>query len=163
MLPIVIGVHFTRDVEMLIRGSTSVTPHLDIDYTLRAIPNFHRALYAMSRLQIRDKDTIHTVNKRYYSARCYFERAIYFNASDEISFMLYGMHLHMVGDFVAAEEKYEEADKLGLQSAEFFYNRGLLAFDTGRFNEASKFSDRALVMGYPLMGLRGKLELLRNE
>jgi hypothetical protein len=49
-LPIVLGAHFTPEVEALIRGATSTRPGHDIDYTLRAIPNNPRALYSMMQL-----------------------------------------------------------------------------------------------------------------
>jgi len=155
-LPIVLGAHFTRDVEMLIRGSTSTTPHGDIDYTLRAIPNFHRALYAMSRLQIRD-GLVSNEGFRYYTSRCYFERAVYFNPKDEVSFMLYGMHLHRVGNLVEAEKKYELAEGLGLGSAEFYYNYGLLMLDMGDLVEAKLYANKSYSQGYPLSWLKDRL------
>jgi len=161
-LPIVLGAHFSTEVEMLIRGSTASKVYGDIDYTLRAIPNYHRALYAMSRLQIRDK-VVHDRSWRYYSARCYFERAIYFNSRDEISFMLYGIHLHRVGNLVEAGNKYEVAEELGLASAEFYYNYGLLMVDKEDYKAAVIYSDKAYEMGYPLMGLKNKLKVLVDK
>ena len=44
------GAHFTPVVESLIRGNTASGPGGDIDYTLRAMPNHHRALLATVRL-----------------------------------------------------------------------------------------------------------------
>lgn len=49
------GAHFTPQIEQLIRGKTAVEPGPDIDYTLRAFPNHHRALLSMSRLALRAK------------------------------------------------------------------------------------------------------------
>jgi len=161
-LPIVLGAHFTRDVEMLIRGSTAAKPYGDIDYTLRAIPNFHRALYAMSRIQIRDK-VVHDRLWRYYSARCYFERAIYLNSKDEVSFMLYGLHLHRIGDLKGAVDKYNMAERLGLGSAEFYHNRGLLSFDLGEYDESRAYYERSSDLGYPLLGLKNKLDSLTRR
>jgi len=161
-LPIVLGAHFTKDVEMLIRGTTASTPHGDIDYTLRAIPNFHRALYAMSRLQIRD-GLVSYEGFRYYTSRCYFERAIYLNSKDEISFMLYGLHLHRVGNLKGAVDKYNIAESLGLGSAEFYHNRGLLSFDLGEYAQSRTYYKRSSGLGYPLLGLKNKLDSLTSR
>ena len=55
-LEIVEGEHFTPEVERLERGNRSgVNPGGDIDYTLRASPNHHRALKAMMDLSRKEK------------------------------------------------------------------------------------------------------------
>lgn len=46
--------HFTLEVESLIRGKSSYIWG-DLDYTLRAFPNHHRALYAFARYEIRER------------------------------------------------------------------------------------------------------------
>jgi len=155
-LPIVLGAHFTKEVEMLIRGTTGHTPYGDIDYTLRAIPNYHRALYAMSRLQIRDKRTLKN-SRSHYSSRCYFERAIYFSPKDAVSYMLYGIHLHRIGDLSEAQVKYEMAEGIGLTTAEFYYNYGLLLLDRKDFEKSRLYAKKAYLLGYPLNHLREKL------
>jgi len=155
-LPIVLGAHFTQEVEMLKRGATAHTAYGDIDYTLRAIPNYHRALYAMSRLQIREKSTLKNL-RSHYSARCYFERAIYFSPGDAISYMLYGLHLHRVGNFDGSLSKYRKAEGLGLNTAEFYYNFGLLYLELGEYKQASQYAEKSYGLGYPLDGLRDRL------
>jgi len=156
-LPIVIGAHFTREVEMLIEGSTG-TVYGDIDYTLRAIPNYHRALYAMSRLQIRDGGFDREKNK-YYSSFCYFERAVALQPKDFVSYMLYGIHFHRVGDLKGALNKYTKSEELGNDSAEFYYNFSLLYFDIGNIDLSKYYAEMAYDLGYPLQGLKRKLKL----
>ncbi|TQE90816.1 MAG: hypothetical protein FKY71_20345, partial [Spiribacter salinus] len=93
-LPIVTRAHFTPQVERLERGQSG---HLggDIDYTLRAFPNHHRALDAMSRLAVRE-DTHKPSNMR-YTVRCWFHRAKEFAPDDGMVWMLEGMHHHRLG------------------------------------------------------------------
>jgi len=155
-LPIVLGAHFTQEVEMLKRGATAHTAYGDIDYTLRAIPNYHRALYAMSRLQIREKSTLKN-SRSHYSARCYFERAIYFSPKDSVSFMLYGIHLHRVGSLDESLKMYSKAEYLGLDTAEFNYNISLLYLARGQLDVAREYADKAYSLGYPLSWLKSRL------
>jgi len=70
-LPIVEKFHFTPSVETLVHGNSS-TVAKDLDYTLRAFPNHHRALYAMLRYQLKNKGP---AGAR-YTIECYFDRAL---------------------------------------------------------------------------------------
>jgi len=156
-LPIVINIHFTREVEMLIEGSTG-TVYSDIDYTLRAIPNYHRALYAISRLEIRNGGFDREKNK-YYSSFCYFERAVALQPKDFVAYMLYGIHFHRVGDLNGALNKYNKSEELGNDSAEFYYNFSLLYFDLDEIELSKDYAGKAYALGYPLQGLKKKLKL----
>ena len=49
------GAHFSRENELLIRGTSQDRPGPDIDYTLRAFPNHPRALKSMMDLALREK------------------------------------------------------------------------------------------------------------
>lgn len=156
-LPIVIGAHFTSDVERLIRGSTSSTPHADIRYTLHAIPNYHPALYAISKLERREG----IVKKTMYSSNCYFKRAIYFQPKDAISRMLFGMHLHLSKKFKEAEVQYINALDIQPENPEIHYNLGLLYVDLNDIKKAKYHADIAYGKGYPLRGLANKIKLLK--
>ena len=78
-LPIVEGAHFTPEVEALVRGRTGLVGG-DIDYTLRAFPNHHRALVSMMKLGERMKAP--QVPGAHYSVECYFDRALRFKPND---------------------------------------------------------------------------------
>src|SRR4051794_565696 len=71
--------HFTPEVENGIRGSSGQIGG-DLDYTLRAIPNHHRALASMARIAVRIKSVY--VPGAKYPVECYFERAIRFTPND---------------------------------------------------------------------------------
>jgi hypothetical protein len=150
---IVVKHHFTPEVAALIRGSTAKLPG-DIDYTLRHIPNHYGALDAMARWQLK-----HPVESdRHWSADCYFQRALTFRPKDPRLYMLYGTYLHRAKRPDEAAVAYGKAEKLGLDSPELFYNRGLLEFERNNYEEAAAYASKAYAGGYPLPALRRKLE-----
>ena len=153
-LHIVLDVHFTPSVERLISGNAGYLA-ADLDYTLRAIPNYHRALYAISKYE---KSLGHVPKTAHaYSAECYFKRAIYFQPRDPTSLMLYGMHLHGLKLFKQAELQYKKALALHSDGAEINYNLGLLYIEMKDFVKAQFHADKAYAAGYPLQGLNNKL------
>ena len=155
-LPIVEQHHFDRGVDSLkghAFGASSVGA--DLAYTLRAFPNHHRALDAMGRFQLREKQTPPS-NAR-YSAECWFERAMQFAPKDGTVHMVYGIYLARKGDMHAALERYEEALEMLPESAELHYNMGLLYADLGRYEEALVEAHAAYARNFPLPGLRNKL------
>ena len=155
-MPIVVRAHFTTQVETLKRGETALRPGHDIDYTLRAFPNHHRALHSMAKYQIQSKKS--PPPGAQYSAECYFERAMRFNASDGMVKMIYGIFLHQIGKHSDAVSMYKSALALLPKSAEVHYNLGLALLDIGQVADATKHAKMAYELGYPLPGLRNKLE-----
>jgi len=155
-LPLVNRAHFDQYVETL-RGAArgkNATPYGDLDYTLRAFPNHHRALYAIIRYYQRpegrrDVDT---------PPECYLERAIRFDPDDHNLYTLKGIYLHRMGHLDMALEAYDKAEKLSGGDGELFYNKGLLLFDLGRYTESKAYAEQALERQYPLPGLKEKLK-----
>lgn len=154
-LPIVLGAHFTPKVERLIDGETGALPH-DIDYTLRAIPNYHRALNAISRFEILSKKSTEQFSQN-YSADCFFKRAIYFQPADATTRMLYGMHKHQLKNLDEAEALYLQALAISPKNPEIHYNLGLLYVDKSVLDKAKKHAKVAYAAGYPLPGLNNKI------
>ncbi|PID43529.1 MAG: hypothetical protein CSB48_05555 [Proteobacteria bacterium] len=159
-IPIVLKHHFSSDVERLIRGVTNTDPRGDIDYTLRAIPNYHPALYAISRLELRAKAALKSgmvYRTAHYTADCYFKRAIYFQPRDGIARMLYGLFLHKSGRLSEAEKVYGKALELADDNAELHYNVGLLYLEMKKIDKAKMHAEMAEELGYPLKGLQKRL------
>lgn len=154
-LPIVLGAHFTREVEQLIKGNRGSIIS-DIDYTLRAIPNYHRALAAMAKYQ-RRKHLSANERNQFYSADCYFRRALYFSPSDVTSRMLYAIHLQMTARKDQAAAQYQHALSLAPDYTELQYNYALLLVDLERYDEAVELAKKAYAKGFPLPGLKNKL------
>lgn len=146
--------HFTTQVETLERGQTGAI-ELDIDYTLRAFPNHHRALNAMLKLQLRNgfKPGVWR-----FSAECYFDRALRMKPDDGIARMLFGIYLHKQGRYDEAVPQYKKAIELNPENAEIRYNIGLLYVDMKDYASARKYASEAYDMGYPFPGLKQRLK-----
>jgi tetratricopeptide (TPR) repeat protein len=151
-LPVVESYHFMPRIENPPGGLHKAMGHLD--YTLRAFPNHHRALNTLARYA----KTTGEVNPRFYSVECYFKRAMAFAPKDADVHMLYGNLLSRVGDKKVALEQYEAALGLDAKSPELRYNTGLLYFELGDIAKATEHARVAYAAGYPLPGLRDKLQ-----
>lgn len=155
-LPIVNGAHFSIKVESLKGGINATLAGSDIDYTLRAFPNHHRALDAMGRYHLSYPNRIKPPNAN-YSADCYFKRAIVFRPKDGISRMVYGIFLVRSGKLDGAEKNYRDALELIPGSPELHHNLSLLYILTEDFEAARKHAREAYRLGFPLMGAKNKL------
>lgn len=152
-IPIVEQYHFNRKVESLEGGMTSSNVLADLDYTLRAVPNHHRALYAVSRYELR----MGSAKMKPRTAACYFDRAMKFRPKDANVYLIFGIFLHQSGKQSAALEQYTKAIELDGSMAEAYYNLGLLYLDMDRNEEALMAAKSAYKLGYPLQGLKNKL------
>lgn len=159
-LPIVERAHFTPEVESLQGhkkcGGNGCQLRRDLDYTLRAFPNHHRALLAIVNYDKRRMDEMY--GKLIRPPSCYFERAIYFRPDDATVRMIFGYYLSSTGNAGRALEEYQKALELAPQSAEVHYNLGLLYVDRREYEKARQHAARAYELGFPLPGLRSKLE-----
>ena len=147
--------HFTSSVENLRAGQSSAYVGGDIDYTLRASPNHHRALMALIRLE--QKEKTQRPRGMNFPVECYFQRGERFQPTDGTVKMIYGMYLSQKGRTGDALGKLEQARALGANDANLHYNLGLVYFNLGRFDEALASAHRAYALGFPLPGLRNML------
>lgn len=156
------GAHFFPNVENLRENTPHpnrgyiVVPGSEIDYTLRAFPNHHRALMAASKLALRDKTD--RPNGLKTSIDCYFKSALEFRQDDSYVPMIYGIHLAKKGRTTEAIEYFDKAKLLGDDSANLHYNLGLAYFQVKRYDEALASAQKAYAAGFPLAGLRNMLE-----
>ena len=143
-LQIVETFHFTPEVEALIRGRSGYLGG-DLDYTLRAFPNHHRALIAVMNYGRKMKTTQPEGLPR--QVECYFERAIRFRADDEVARMLYAKFLAGVNRIPEATRELEIVSAAAAAAGNGFtqYNVGLLYFELGQFDRALKQARRVLV------------------
>ena len=146
--------HFTRNVESLKRGSTTILPYGDLAYTLRAWPNHHRALYSISRYQLRLNRKNETIP---IPAECWFQRAVLYSPKDATAYMLFGMYLQKAGRVEMAQEKYQAALDIDPDNIKAHYNYGLFLVSQERYEEAKHHAKRAYDAGFPLPGLRNQL------
>ena len=154
-LPIVLGAHFTPKVEALISGQTTERPGGDIDYTLRAIPNNHRALMSMMRLGEKEK-TLQPSGSR-FTVSCWFERAILFAPDDAIVRMIYSSYLHSKGAAKEVAAQMEFAKFHAKDNPFTHYNIGLHYFDFKNYGQALAQAHKAMALGFVRTALRDQL------
>lgn len=155
-ITIVTGRHFTPEVEALVRGNTTTRPGGDIDYTLRAIPNNHRALIAIMRLGEKEKTTQPAGTG--YSIQCWFERAIVFRPDDGIVRMIYSTYLKSKGRTGEAIAQLDIATTYASDNPFTHYNIGLHFFDLAVYDKALLQAHKAISLGFPQTALRDQLE-----
>lgn len=153
-LAVVENFHFTPNVERLVRGATGALG-ADIGYTLEHFPNHHRALAAMSRLSLRDKNR--KPHGARYTIECYFDRALRYRPDDARVHALYGGYLLALGRSASALEQLEQAARLEPGNASAHYNLGLLYVKTKDYDKARASAHKAYSMGFPLPGLKNQL------
>jgi tetratricopeptide (TPR) repeat protein len=153
-LQVVEQFHFTPNVEGLVRGASGPLG-ADLSYTLEHFPNHHRALAAMTRLALRDK------NRKPHGARytvdCFYERALRYRPRDARVRSLYGSYLLALGQADAALEQLEQASALEPENPTAHYNLGLLYLRKKDYDKARASAWKAYGMGFPMDGLKKKL------
>lgn len=151
-LYLVESAHFTKEVEMLIKGNTATNAVGDLDYTLRAFPNHHRALYAMMRYQQKQPDHSRP------PVECYYQRAMNFSPNDYRVMQLYAHYLTKKKKPQMAISVYKKA--LSTQSAPpaINYSLGLLYFDMKKVDDAVEQAKIAYSGGVKKSKLARKLK-----
>lgn len=160
-LLLVEGAHFFPNVENLRENTPHpnrgyiVVPGNEIDYTLRAFPNHHRALMAASKLALRDK--VDKPSGLKATVDCYFKSALNFREDDSYVPLIYGIHLAKKGRMTEAIEYFDRAKALGDDSPNLHYNLGLAYYQVKRYQDALDSAHKAYAEGFPLMGLKNLL------
>jgi hypothetical protein len=155
-LTLVESAHFTPEVEMLIRGKSTTVIGQDLDYTLRAFPNHHRALVSTARLADRQKTDKpagmqHTVD-------CWFRRAVQWKSDDHVARMLYAQWLAQKGRRDDARAQLQAVDALVADNAIARFNLGLLYLELQDYDAALAQAHRAHALGFTRPELRERLQ-----
>lgn len=145
-LSIVESFHFTAKVESLSAGQSG-TIGGDLDYTLRAFPNHHRALVALTRWTERNRtDRTDGMN---YPVYCYYDRALRFAPNDTIVRALYAQFLHKAK---RTDDALAQLDRAVVDAGDnplSLHNLGLVYAEMGAFDRALKMAHRAAELGMP--------------
>jgi tetratricopeptide (TPR) repeat protein len=153
-LKIVEGAHFTADVEALRAGHRGYLGG-DLDYTLRASPNHHRALRSIALYaEIHKTDIIPHAR---YSIDCYFNRALRFAPDDPAVHLIYGTYLFKKGAKQQALQEFNTAESLSGDDGNLQYNLGLVYCDAQEYDKALRHAWKAYALGFQLPGLKRKL------
>lgn len=154
-LHIVEVAHFTTEVENLIRGK-SATLGGDIDYTLRAFPNHHRALLAAMRLGKKQGNKPPGMN---YPVDCYFDRAVRFTPDDTVVRGLYAIYLRENNRKNEAEGHLDVGVRAAGDNAISHFNLGLQYAELQLWDKAVAQAKTAEELGLPRTEL---IDLLRK-
>ncbi|MCQ8103101.1 hypothetical protein NP590_03185 [Methylomonas sp. SURF-2] len=139
-LPIVEHSHFSADVENHIKGIGGYVP-ADLDYTLRAFPNHHRALLSVIRYKFKLTNKLLTENRELLSpVECYLQRAIKFSPQDSASYALYGYYLHKIGHLTESSTIYQKALEIDNDNPKIAYSLSLLLIDMKEYERALKYA-----------------------
>lgn len=148
--------HFTPQVESLSAGESSAYIGGDIDYLLRAYPNHARGLLALTRLAAKEGDR---PKGSRFTVECWFDRATRFAPNDGAVHMLYGIYLLKKGRKEDAVKSLELARDFGsAEDANLNYNLGLAYLEVGQFDKSLMHAHRAYALGFPLPGLKNRLQ-----
>jgi Tfp pilus assembly protein PilF len=154
-LAVVESYHFTPAVESLKHGNKSYLGG-DLSYTLEHFPNHHRALSALAKLVLRDKNVQPTGAK--FNIECYFQRALGYRPKDAKVHSIYAGFLLAQNKLDEAREHLDTAVQLEPENATSHYNLGLLHLKKKDYAAARQSAERAYALGFPLPGLRNKLQ-----
>jgi tetratricopeptide (TPR) repeat protein len=153
-LTVVENFHFNSRVEQLVSGMSGSLGG-DIDYTLRAFPNHHRALMSVARLG--EKLKTDKPPGAGYTVSCYFERAIRFQPDDGMARVIFATYLAKTGKNSEAIEQMQAAEQSLGDNANLHYNLGLAYLSVKNYDKALEHAHIAYRLGFPLPGLRNLL------
>ena len=151
--------HFTPAVEALIRGNAGYLGG-DLDYTLRAFPNHHRALISMMRFGDRAKSP--RAPNAQYDVECYFVRAITFRPDDSTARMLFATFLNSKSRKAEALKQLDLVQTRAGDNAFTHYNLGLVYFEGGAYDKALVQAHRAQELGFLRPELTDKLKAVNR-
>ena len=156
-IPIVEDYHFTPEVENHIKGKSGNIEG-DLDYTLRAVPNHHKALLSAIRYQIKLNSKLLTKNHPLETPmECYLQRAIHFSPEDAASVALYAYYLKEVGQLDKANQTYQKAIQIAPDNAKIAYSYSFLLIELKQYDKAVEFAKIAYANGKTPPTLKNKL------
>jgi tetratricopeptide (TPR) repeat protein len=147
--------HFTPIIEAGIRGLNSTVAG-ELNFTLKALPNNHRALVTLTKIVLRAKSD--RLQGFEWPGECYFNRAIRFRPDDTVVRMLYAQYL---GKHNRREEAMRQLNAVVAQAdgnGLTHYNAGLVALEVGDPQFALERARAALELGFPRRELIEALE-----
>jgi predicted ATP-grasp superfamily ATP-dependent carboligase len=155
-LQIVEGAHFTNRVAMAMAGERGYLGQ-DLNYTLSAFPNHHRALAALQLYETR----LPRLGKQDLLPRpveCYFERAIRFKNDDTVARMLYAQYLYRHARPAEAVVQLEATAQMSADNGMTQHNIGLVYAEAKDYQRALAQAHRAMALGFTRPTLRDLLQ-----
>lgn len=153
-LQVVEQFHFTPKVEGGLGGQSGFIGG-DLNYTLRASPNHHRALVTLERVLERAKAT--QIRGMDFPHECYYDRAIRFRPDDTVVRGLYAQYLNKRNRREDGLRQLEAAAQHAGENPFSHYNIGLLYLELGDPAKALAQAHRAEALGFTRTELRDAL------
>ncbi|MCB1622990.1 MAG: tetratricopeptide repeat protein [Pseudomonadales bacterium] len=145
--------HASNALTRLSQGELTKRVMHDLDWTLHKWPNHVPAMQGMVQYFLAGG-----LSYNYDELGCYFTRARRF-APDDISVLLQEAYYYWrKSDYPRALAVYADALRIDPKSPDVHYNMGLVYFDQKDMAKALEHAQLAYSAGYPLPGLRNKLE-----
>ena len=132
----------------------------EFDYLLRAYPNHPQILHAVIELEFRRRNAPVRLLAAETPPECYLLRAISFRPNQAHIYQLLALYFHRLDRLDEAIAQYEHALKLDPNAAEIHYNLAFAYLENGNNNAALSAAKKAYLLGYPLPGLRRKMQNL---
>lgn len=149
--------HLDPAVERMKQGEFSHRVLADLDFMLRGWPNHHAALEAAIRYELGGGKPYELL-----TTACYLARATEFAPDDVRVLFLEAYYYWQRGDRPLARDIYEESLAIHPDSIDVHYNLGLVYFELEEYEKSMYHAGIAYRGGYPLPGLRKKLEGVRK-
>lgn len=147
--------HTGPAISRLQSGDYSRQVMADLNFTFLRWPNHMLALLALTKYFKGGGQQY-----EYLSAECYFQRATKFAPDDPDVLVVIGVYFYQSGRMGAAKEAFEGALQLNPQLLDAHYNLGLVYVQLKDLTKAKECALAAYSGGYPLPGLRQKLQQL---
>lgn len=125
----------------------------DFGFMLNYFPNHPRALLLMM-------DTLFQ-SKRPALFDQYITRAIDMFPDTPSSYVVLGIYKHRLGRYQEAIAPYEHALELKPDYSDAHYNLALTYIELNQLEKANQHAQRAYALGYPLPGLRARLQQMK--
>lgn len=145
--------HTGPATQRLASGEYTQRVMADIDFTLRVWPNHVRGLQALIEYTIAGGKPY-----SFQPAECYFVSAKQFYDDDVNVHMLEGLYYWKMQKYQQAKQAYRAALDIDPNSVDANYNYGLMCLELKDYSEALKHAHVAYSAGYPLAGLRKRLQ-----
>lgn len=145
--------HTAPATERMAAGEYTRRVMADIDFTLRVWPNHVRGLQALIEYTVAGGKPYN-----FPPPECYFVNAKEFYDDDINVHMLEGLYYWRIKQYRRAKDAYRDALAIDPESVDAHYNFGLMCLELKEYDEALKHAHVAYRAGYPLAGLRKRLQ-----
>jgi tetratricopeptide (TPR) repeat protein len=146
--------HFPKIVENLVRGNRGYLGG-DLEYTLRAFPNHHRALISVIRYG-RKTGTDKPPNMT-FTVECFLKRAVFYRPNDGLVRVIYAGYLFEKNRADEAQVHLSKAEEFAPNDPFRLHSIGSVYLEAKVYDKARIFAQRTEALGYTNSPLKNAL------